>query len=329
MHIKKIGEDDLDEYNKLVDESIEGTIFHKSWWLNIFKNFYGNSYCVDFYGIFENDELVAGFPITIHNKFGVKYIYSPKITPYLGTIYKNKNIYKKCTEISWKKEINESFAKTLREKGICLYYSFGHNQIDLQPFRWLDFDIGVHYTYVLKLEQFDKVWDNLDRKRRNEINKCLKQNYNIRFAEIDTYIKLNEQTMRRQNHAIINEKLWLNIFDECKKSNSCEIFTIYNIDEALATLFLVWDSKRSYYIGGGIKDNTQGIMSFLIWQAMKYAKQKLNLNEFDFEGSDVRSIESYFRKFGGDIRPIYFISENSIRKVLILKLYSLVSGLNL
>ena len=322
MNIKKLNEDNLEEYNKLVDMSSEGTIFHKTWWLNTFKNYYKNSYDVDFYGVFENDNLIAAMPIPMHNKFGIKYLYLPKLTPYSGSFFMTKSVQKKDREISWKKEINEYFAEIFKKKGICLYYSFGYNYVDLQPFKWLDFDIGVDYTYVLKLDELNKVWENLNKTRKHDITKCFKENYIIKFGEIERYIELNKQTMKRQNHAILDEKLLMSIFCECKNYNSGEVFTVYNNNEAAAALFLVWDSKRSYYLGGGIKGNSQGMMSLLLWEAIKYTKEKLNLNEFDFEGSDVKSIESYFRKFGGNIKPILYISENSIKKFIIMKLYN-------
>jgi len=330
MDIKRLdsGDDDnLHEYDKLVDISLEGTIFHNSWWLNIFKDYYGSSYTIEFYGAFETGNLVAGIPIPIHNKLGIKFVYHPKLTPYLGSFFVDKGIKKKDREISWKKRINEEFAKSLKESGICLSYSFGHNYIDLQPFKWQGFDIEVHYTYVLKLDNLDQIWKNMNRKRRNDINKCYKQNYTIKFGEIKKYIEQNKQTMKRQNHKILGERLWMKVFDECKKHNCCEIFTAYKDDEAMASLFLVWDNKRSYYIGGGIKDNSQGAMSLLMWEAIKYTKEKLNLNEFDFEGSDVRSIEFYFRKFGGNIKPIFFVSENSMKRNIIMKLYNFSSVL--
>jgi hypothetical protein len=328
MNIKKLDNDNLHEYNKLVDISAEGTIFHKTWWLNIFKEYYGNSYNPEFYGTFENGSLVAGIPIPIHNKLGIKFSYHPKLTPYLGSFFMDKGIEKRYREISWKNRINEEFAKVLKEKGIFLYHSFSHNHINLLPFKWQGFDIGVHYTYILKLDDLSRVWQDMDRKRRNDVNRCYKQNYTIQFGEIKEYIKLNKQTMKRQNHKILSEKIWMKVFNECKKRNCCEVFTAYKDNETIASLFLVWDTKRSYYIGGGINEKTQGKMSLLTWEAIKYTKEKLNLNEFDFEGSGVRSIEFYFRKFGGEITPIFFISENSIKKSILMGVYNLFSRLH-
>lgn len=328
MDIKRLDNDSLHEYDKLIEISTEGTIFHKSWWLTMFKDYYSNSYNVEFYGVFENDNLVAGFPVPTHNKFRFKFVYHPKLTPYLGSFFIDKGIEKRYRVISWKKEINEEFAKILKEKGICLYYSFGHKHINLLPFKWQGFDIGVHYTYVLELADLDRIWKNMDVKRRNDINRCYKQNYSIKFNEIEKYVELNELTMKRQNHKILSGELWKKVFDECRKHNCCEIFTAYNDTELAASLFLVWDNKRSYYIGGGIKGNDRGAMSLLIWEAIKYTKEKLHLNEFDFEGSEVRSIEFYFRKFGGEITPIFFISENSIKQNIVMRLYNLFASLH-
>ena len=80
----------------------------------------------------------------------------------------------------------------------------------------------------------------------------------------------------------------------------------------MASLFLVWDEKQAYYVGGGINENSRGLMSYLVWDAIKFSKEK-GLNVFDFEGSDVPSIEQYFRKFGGVIIPVYTIERRRIR----------------
>lgn len=61
-----------------------------------------------------------------------------------------------------------------------------------------------------------------------------------------------------------------------------------------------------------INENSQEAMSLLEWEAIKYTKEKLDLNKFDFEGSDILSIEFYFRKSGGEINPIFYVKSKSI-----------------
>ena len=323
--IRKLNNDDLIKYDDLINNSIEGTIFHKSWWLTMLKDYYGNSYNVDFYGVFEGEDLISGMPIPIHNKFGNKLIYNPKLTPYLGPFHisrESRNI-KKSGEISGKKNINEDFAKILSGLDNCMHYSFHHNITDVQPFQWNGFDVGVHYTYILNLDDLARVWGEMDKTRRHDINKCSREDHDIRLDNIDDFIKLNKKTLERQGLETLSEKLWLIIFNNCMQHDSCKVFTAYKNQLAIASLFLIWDNKRSYYLSGGINNNSEGTMSLLMWEAIKYTKEKLNLREFDFEGSDTRSIEFFFRKFGGDIKPIFSISKNSLKVSTMMKLYKM------
>ena len=149
METRKLNNNNLTEYDALVSDSLEGTIFHTSYWLSVFKCYYGNSYNVDFYGIFDDsNNLISGFPIPSFSKFGIKYVINPSLTSYLGPFYISGSINKKmCDEITYKKKINEEFAKILCRSN-CMHYPFHYSNTDLQPFRWNDLNVGVEYTYV-------------------------------------------------------------------------------------------------------------------------------------------------------------------------------------
>ena len=321
-NIKKLDSNDLHKYDDLVSNSIEGTLFHKSWWLNTLKKYYGESYNVDFYGAFEGENLISGIPIPVHSKFGMNLIYNPKLTPYLGPFHRERdeNI-KKYGEKKRKKKINEDLAEILNNAKNCMIYMFNYHTIDMQPFIWNNFDIEVHYTYILNLDDLNRVWNDIDKTRRHDINKCCKQGYNIEFDKVEDFIELNKKTMERQGLEVISKELWSTIFNGCKEHDCCKVFTIYKNKDAIASLFLVWDNKRSYYLSGGINNNSEGTMSLLMWEAIKYTKEKLGLNEFDFEGSDDMGVELFFRKFGGDIKPFYSISKKSMKVALAMRLY--------
>jgi hypothetical protein len=324
MQIRPLNVSEIQEYDLLIDNSKEGTLFHNSWWLDAVSRNSKMPFEIVYYGAFEGEKMFGVMPIPIFRQFGIKFIYNPKLTPYLGSVFikDGKNKIKKYREVSKIKEANLEFAKELKKHGVCLYYSFGHKHIDLQPFKWQGFNIEVHYTSSLNLDDLSKIWSNIDSRRQHEITKNT-DSILIKFSEIDEYILLYNETMKRQNQKALNTNIWKDIYEACKKEhNRCEIFTGYLENEVVAALFLVWDNKRSYYLGGGIKENSHGAMSLLFWEAIKYSKEKIGLNEFDFEGSDVKSIEFYFRKFGGDIRPIFSISEDSILKYSVMKGYS-------
>ena len=45
-----------------------------------------------------------------------------------------------------------------------------------------------------------------------------------------------------------------------------------------------------------------------MWEAIKFTKEELGLNQFDFEGSMIQPVEQFFRKFGGKLTPYYTVS---------------------
>jgi hypothetical protein len=57
-----------------------------------------------------------------------------------------------------------------------------------------------------------------------------------------------------------------------------------------------------------------------MWESVKHAKD-LGLRYFDFEGSMVPQIETYFRGFGGRLTPYYRINRASLPIEIILKFF--------
>jgi hypothetical protein len=321
MSLELLNHNHYQEYDDLVDISPEGTIFHKTWWLNIFKEYYGSSYDVKFYGFFENKKLTAGMPVPINKKFGFSFVYNPKFTIYLGSFFAESKA-KTCTKVSRSKKINQMFGTILKDSGLLLRYSFHNSHIDLQPFIWSGFDLKVHfYTQVLKLTDMNEVWQSLDKNKRNEINSALKQNYRITFGNVDELHNLYKNSMIKQSHSFVKKELLEDIFKECEKHNCGQVFTLFNENKAIASFFIVWDNKRAYCIVSGMDIENRGEMSLLVWDVIKYTKERLNLGEIDFAASNVPSIEHAYRGYGGDPKPIFVLRPTSTLGLIILKSY--------
>jgi hypothetical protein len=72
---------------------------------------------------------------------------------------------------------------------------------------------------------------------------------------------------------------------------------------------LGWDHKRAYYLLSGLnRDFASGnTMAFLLWECMRFCHEEIRLGEFDFDGSDVPSVEIFFRGFGGKLIPRFSV----------------------
>ena len=313
----------LNLYNELVESSSESTIFHYSWWHKAIAKRTNNSYSVIYYLVLSKDgELLSAMPIFYHEKLFIIAVSAPPLTPYLGPLFKLQENLKMPSKLTFMKRINKLYAKALRELGLVTFYPFSSEHVDLQPYLWAGFNVRVRYTYIVNLSKsIDEIWSNIDKRRKWEIRKTLKQDLRAsESSDINTFIELFNRSMARRNTRRKYDKIWKEVFQECNSRNRCKILTTCSESgEPLASIFIVWDNKRAYYIGSGMKENSYGATSLLIWEAIRLTKS-LGLKEFDFEGSSIQSIEEYFRKFGGEIKALQYIEENS----LMLKVWELL-----
>ncbi|MDI9490428.1 MAG: GNAT family N-acetyltransferase, partial [Bacillota bacterium] len=157
--------------------------------------------------------------------------------------------------------------------------------------------------------------------RRNDIRKAEKDGIMIDISDnFEQAFCLVEKTYTRQKRKATFKSSAFNYYDVLKKKNQCKCFFAKDINhEPIAVVFIIWDNKRCYYLLGGYDSDKShhGASALAMWEAMKFAKIELGVSEFDFEGSMVRPIERFFRKFGGEQIPLYSVSwENSIIKNL-------------
>jgi len=69
-----------------------------------------------------------------------------------------------------------------------------------------------------------------------------------------------------------------------------------------ASMFLIWDSKRAYYHLAGMNPELRknGASIRLIWECIKYSKETIGAQLFDFEGSMIPNLERVRRNFGAE-----------------------------
>jgi hypothetical protein len=65
-----------------------------------------------------------------------------------------------------------------------------------------------------------------------------------------------------------------------------------------AAAMLVWDRKRAYYLAGGGDPTlrTSGATALLLWRMMQFSSARSAV--FAFEGSQIPTVERFFRAFG-------------------------------
>ncbi len=312
LEIRPLAESEFPLWDEFVDESPRGTVFHKTFWLKAS----GIKFVT--YGYFKAGILSAGIPLVYNTRFGIKSAFHPALTPYLGVLFKKqeaKYVTKYVTRISQEKEMGQEIARRLKNDFHSVYFQFPPGSTDLQPFLWEGFSAGVRYTYIINLDNsLEDIWKSMGEKMRNHIRKAEKDNISIvpsdDFAQAFT---LFEKTLARQNRRPQSKSAAFSYNEALRQRNQCKSFLAKdNNGNAIATAYIVWDNKRSYYLVGGYdsEKSHHGALALALWEAIKFTKEELGLREFDFEGSMVPQIEQFFRKFGGEQTPYYTVSWN-------------------
>ena len=305
-NVRKLETTEYDNWDKFVASSPQGTLFHKSYWLRAS----GRDFRI--YGYFKGEELFAGLPLVCGNsRLGIKSAYHPHLTPYLGVVFK-KSEAKYVTRISDEKEMGKAIAAKIKEDFDSIHFNFPPFATDLQPFIWEGFSSSVRYTYLLELNDLEDVWKGMDAKRRNDITRAEKDGIYVEPSnDFEQTFALVEKTFERQDKDVFFKSEAFKYNEVLSPKGQCNSFLARNKEgKVIAVVYIVWDENRSYYILGGYdpEESHHGASAIAMWEAIKFTKEELGLNQFDFEGSMIQPVEQFFRKFGGKLTPYYTVN---------------------
>jgi len=311
MQIKEIKKsDDKIKYSKIANK--EGNIFNTLEWLNIFKN------NIKLFGIYENDgKLICGFSLFKDKKFGLNIYKNPPFTPCVGPFFQKPN------NIEKERKIILLLANcTNNLPSAIISFSLNKNIDDVIPFIWKKFKTTPRYTYIINLDNPEKIFARMSKNRRNDINKATKDGLIVKKTSDFSMVKrLILKTFLRQKKKINQLLLDKILFNFANDNNSFAFITFKN-KKPIATTFCIYDKNTAYYLLGGYdyKNKHHGAGALCLWKSIEYA-QKIGLEYFDFEGSIVPQIEKYFRGFGGKLISYFRISKAKLPLEVILKLF--------
>jgi lipid II:glycine glycyltransferase (peptidoglycan interpeptide bridge formation enzyme) len=300
-----------DEHKGFFDLALEkGNIFTSRQWTAI----YGKQLLL--MGLFSKkaDQLIGGFCMYTDRKFGITYLRTPPFNPHISVFYVDRST-NPANVSSFRKKIIFAIADFVTQSGKALVnLSFPPTEQDMQPMIWSKLNISLRYTYQVQLNQDEKkILGNFSPERRNDLTKAAKDGVTVtraeNFVEVEDMINKTYAANNLRTYPDILKK----IFSEfANADNSCGFLAHHN-GKPIACSFIVYNAHMAYYILGGYdrENSHHGAGALCIWEAIKEMKQR-NVKVFDFEGSMVPAIESFFRGFGGTITPFYQVKKTPL-----------------
>ena len=259
----------------------------------------------------QGDQLVARLPYSFESgKFGEKKVAMPLFSMSLGPwIRKTEAKYAKL--LSAEKELYTALIEQL-PKGYSFEQNFHHSVTNWLPFYWKGYRQTTAYTYILKgLKNQETIWSELQENIRRAVRKAEKTLQVRTDLGVDRFIELNRQTFARQGlEPYYSDEAVARIAEGCRKAGRGELY--FAVDEKgvpHSALFVVWDSRSTYYLAGGSDPafRSSGGMSLLMWHAIREATS--HSQEFNFHGSMLEPVERFFRAFGAEQVPYLRISK--------------------
>lgn len=300
---------EIQPYDAFVDSSQQGSLFHKTWWLDTVAP---SSYSI--LTVQQNGEILAAWPLTFRKLAGINLILPPQLTPKLGILFAPPRKVKYAEQLSDEIDLTAELICRL-PKHRFFYQRFSAAFTNWLPLYWAGFRQTTRYTYVIDdLSDLNKVWDNMRYSTKRKIRAAQKHGIHVvTDLSLDTLLDLNEMTYKRQKLTAPYSRDYVRRIDEaCQKRNARRLFfAVDGEGRVQAAVYIVYDSKTAFYLlgGGDPTLNTCGAHYLALWEAVQFAGTVSQ--SFDFEGSMHRGIEPVFRGFGGVQKPYMEITKGS------------------
>jgi GNAT acetyltransferase-like protein len=296
--LRYLSENDLPAWDAMVESSPQGSIFCRSWWL---KSVSHESRVL---GYFESGRLIAGIPLFHERRMGIKFCCMPKLTQTWGVVMAPLP-GKRAAMASRESQILEIFARHLAQQSPFVQ-AFHPGSQNWLPFYWNGFTQTTHYTYVLdELDSLARVWDGFEQNQRTKIRKAESLGIRVRRSSPEVVFEASMMSFvrQRQRHPIRLPYL-CRLVSAARENHAGECFAAVDPEGRVHdAAFFVWDTRRGYFLAGGGDPSlrSSGGGSLLVWRLIQFAASRTAV--FDFEGSMIKPIESFFRSFGAKRVP--------------------------
>ncbi|MCF8256730.1 MAG: GNAT family N-acetyltransferase [Flavobacteriales bacterium] len=266
------------------------------------------------------NDVQAFMPYFHKRKMGFDIITMPPLTPYLGPWIHFPAGQKQASRISFEKKMMDGLIAKLPATDRFIQY-FHPAITNWLPFCWQGFRQTTRYTYILPdLSDLDAVYEGIQGNIRREIKKAEAQLEVMRVDDVGPLFDLLKQDYSLKKEKLpISRKYLTGIFNAAQAAQRCAAFVAINKDMGVvASILIVWDGQSAYYLAGAVeaKSKTTGVMSLLLWEAIRHSATVTRA--FNFEGSISEPIERFFRAFGGTQTPYFEIGRTNSKLMKLL-----------
>lgn len=291
-----------DTYAQFCRQTPELPIFFQDWYLDaVTQEGEWNAALVESGG-----KVLGVWPYFLKKKAGFQYITMPLFVKFMGPwLADNPSLTEQHQLLQ---ALQEKLPKIAGIKQDC-HYQFSN----WLPLYWQGYQQTTKYSYRLDINHLDQVQKNINRNMRRNLLKASQQLEATLLNDPEQFFAINEMSFSRQGLVAPYSKAQFLKHDQALEQHRArQIFFGKDAQgRPHAAAYLIWDKQSSYYhlAGDDPALRQSGASIFLIWEAIRYTKEVLGLDTFDFEGSMLPKIEAIRRQFGAQQQPYFYIQK--------------------
>lgn len=326
VETRALAPDEYADWNRLVEETVHGTHFHRSEWMQSTGDVLDLTTRI--YGCFIDETLVGGCTLytqRISHTFNVASSVN-RLSPYGGLVVggtpkkNHRDQGQRLAAIS--AGLIEAFAGDAYDEVQLLHAPGLH---DIRRFTWAGWQGRVLYTYVLRLGTV-----RFDRNARRQIASAVDAGVSVeRSEDIGAFFRLLQAMYanKRVPFSIALDSLAA-VFAGLKETGRGELWVARADDhEIVAADLLIVDSKRAYrWMAALDPDHRSTGAAYLLLSRIFEELNQRSIPEMNMMSANVPRLVEFASKFDPELVPYYSTKRRSGRLGRIAMMRGLMSG---
>jgi len=309
--IKYLDPSEYEKWDAFVDESSQGSIYSKSYFLDTLSQAYSADYRI--LAVFKNDELMGGMGIYFNKtRYGEK-VHIPPLLYYNGLVLKDFSTKYPSITTSRYLEITNVIIDELESGGYAsIDLSSRHPYYDLRAFVWRGWQIWLRYTYEVPISDLEYQWDRVEQNIRRLIKRCETENMTLIVDDdVETFVRLNQNTYQRKGLTpYIDKDRFGKMYQKLKDHNSCQLYFVALPDgrriAAQAVLMTSHPVTHTWMAGSDPDFLRSGASAFLRWKVFEDLSHR-GYAFNDLTDATIESVAKFKSQFGGDLRQSFVV----------------------
>ncbi len=305
-------------WDQFVEQSPQGTVFAKSFWLRAFEQLTPENKACVIVVRDANGSIQAGLPLFV-SRSGRRHTSAanPPLTAYVSLLLAPRVRKDENREAEWEmRTIGEILAKVHGSRYDRVSLVHAPSLVDIREFTWQGWTVSPRYTYVRSLDCPDFVAD-LSKNHAKNFRKASRAGYTVSIADdcrqrLDAFLVIFENSYKTVPAAYLPHCHFVRtLLHACENKGTALLYEAKDASGDVQAARIVWLSCRQQVMDWAAATTdtgrADGVTAFLLAKIFEDLRDR-GYREFDFCGANMRSIARYKAGFNATLTPYYATS---------------------